>query len=155
LLALNAAIEAARAGESGRGFAVVADEVRKLAHKTNESTAEIEAIIGRLQSQAREAVVTMNTGSSLTKAGIEASNAAGEALEEINAMIQRINSLNLQVASASEQQTGTLRSITGSVHEINAFTDRTQTASTDTSHACRELKRMADELEGLVRQFQV
>ena len=48
LLSLNAAIEAARAGEQGRGFAVVADEVRTLAGRTQSSTGEIEALIGRL-----------------------------------------------------------------------------------------------------------
>jgi methyl-accepting chemotaxis protein len=155
LLALNAAIEAARAGEAGRGFAVVADEVRKLAHKTNQSTAEIETIIGKLQQQAQEAVATMESGTSLTQAGIDASHAAGSALEQINAVIQRINELNLQVATSTEQQTATFRSITESVGEINAFNERTQTASKETSQACKDLMRVSEELENLVRKFHV
>jgi hypothetical protein len=95
LLALNAAIEAARAGEAGRGFAVVADEVRALAHRTAQSTQEIEKMVAGIQNGTGEAVSSMQQSNQRTQSTLEMARAAGVALEQITQSIHQINERNL------------------------------------------------------------
>jgi len=83
LLALNAAIEAARAGDMGRGFAVVADEVRQLAGRTSGSTAEISAMIERIQAETRMAIASMDATRQQTGRSVELADQAGEVIVQI------------------------------------------------------------------------
>lgn len=90
LLALNGAIEAARVGEAGRGFAVVADEVRALAHRTQQSTAEIEQMIAGIQNGTERAVSAMHSSRGRANGTLEVAQGAGEALEVIAEAIASI-----------------------------------------------------------------
>ncbi|MGY4493800.1 methyl-accepting chemotaxis protein [Pseudomonas sp. TE3610] len=83
LLALNAAIEAARAGDMGRGFAVVADEVRQLAGRTSGSTAEISAMIERIQQETRSAIASMDATRHQAGRSVELADQAGEVIVQI------------------------------------------------------------------------
>ncbi|WP_375335495.1 methyl-accepting chemotaxis protein [Pseudomonas sp. SGAir0191] len=111
LLALNAAIEAARAGEAGRGFAVVADEVRALAHRTQQSTAEIEQMIAGIQNGTERAVTAMSSSQGRAAGTLEVAQGAGRALEVIAEAIASINQRNLVIASASEEQAQVAREV--------------------------------------------
>jgi methyl-accepting chemotaxis protein len=155
LLALNAAIEAARAGEQGRGFAVVADEVRTLAGRTQDSTKEIEAMIGRLQAGANNAVKVMASGKEKTHIGVEQAAAAGDALVTINAAVERIASMNTQIASAAEEQSTVTEEINRSIVSINEVAEQSAVGAQQTAAASDDLAKLADQLKAMVGHFKV
>ncbi|WP_410478877.1 methyl-accepting chemotaxis protein [Pseudomonas sp. zfem005] len=155
LLALNAAIEAARAGEQGRGFAVVADEVRALAHRTQESTREIEQMIGSIQSGTGEAVGAMNQNDQRARQMLEIAEAAGRALVEITEQVSQINERTLVIASAAEEQAQVAREVDRNLVNIRDISVQTATGANQTAAASHELSRLAVELNGMVARFTV
>ncbi|MBM9485164.1 methyl-accepting chemotaxis protein [Pseudomonas sp. ICBG1301] len=153
LLALNAAIEAARAGEAGRGFAVVADEVRALAHRTAQSTQEIEKMVAGIQSGTGEAVQSMQQSNQRTHATLEMARAAGVALEQITQSISLINERNLVIASASEEQAQVSREVDRNLVNIRDLATQSAAGANQTSAASHELSRLAVDLNGMVARF--
>ncbi|NIF24932.1 methyl-accepting chemotaxis protein [Pantoea sp. Tr-811] len=155
LLALNAAIEAARAGEAGRGFAVVADEVRALAHRTQQSTAEIEQMIAGIQNGTERAVTAMQSSQGRASGTLQVAQSAGEALEVIAEAIASINERNLVIASASEQQAQVAREVDRNLVNIRDLSMQTSAGANQTSAAAQDLSRLAVDLNGRVAQFRV
>ncbi len=155
LLALNAAIEAARAGGAGRGFAVVADEVRALAHRTQQSTREIEQMIGGIQEGTDRAVEGMQQTNQRAQGTLDGAHAAGTALEEIATAISLINERNLVIASASEQQAQVAREVDRNLTNIRDLALQSSAGANQTSAASQALSQLAIELNTLVGRFSV
>lgn len=155
LLALNAAIEAARAGEQGRGFAVVADEVRTLAARTQQSTEEIQVVLGELQVASKSAVEAMHQGLRQTEDGVSSAATAGESLRSITEKVAGITVVNDQIASATEEQHQTSLIIQEQLQEFNRSAEQVSSSSDRLGIASDQLVGVVEQLSHSTAQFKV
>ncbi|MFT4173501.1 MAG: methyl-accepting chemotaxis protein [Rhodocyclaceae bacterium] len=155
LLALNAAIEAARAGEQGRGFAVVADEVRKLSERTAASIAEVNGMIGAIQSSTQEAVQAIEVGVVAVDQGVVLVNRAGEAVTQIRHQSHEVAGLVEAIALGLREQAAAANDVGRKVEQIAAQSDELHGSAEQTSAAAHRLDRVSTEMLAAVNHFKL
>ena len=169
LLALNAAIEAARAGEQGRGFAVVAEEVRKLAEQSQEAAKQIADLIGVIQQDTDQTVLSMDAGTREVKVGTEVVNVAGTAFREIADLVTQVSGQVREISAAMQQMASGSEQIVSSVKDIDSFSKKAVESTQNVSAATEEqsasveeiaaasqaLAKMAEGLQAAVSKFKI
>ncbi len=137
------------------GFAVVADEVRTLAQRTQESTAEIEEMIVKLQKGAKNAVEVMETGRSQAVVSVQRATEAGKSLEVITANVNEINDMNTQIAYAAKEQSDVSEDINKNITQLNILAEENALSVQESTEATENVSAMADKLKQIVAKLQV
>ncbi|MEI7432022.1 MAG: methyl-accepting chemotaxis protein [Betaproteobacteria bacterium] len=155
LLALNAAIEAARAGEQGRGFAVVADEVRKLAERTTRATQEIAEVIGQIQKETQQTVVSMHAATPMIKDGLQIVSEVSDMLDRITEEASESQKRAVEVSNATQEQAVAANDIARSVEQVAQMTEETNVTMHGNAESATQLQDMAQKLRDQVAYFKV
>ncbi len=155
VLALNAAIQAASAGEAGRGFSVVAEEVQRLAERSGEATKQIGAIVKTIQADTQDAVAAMEKSTQGVVEGAKLSDAAGQALSEIDFVTKNLAQLIQTISSATQTQANATNKVAQNMQEILEITRQTTRGTQQAAGSIRDLAAVAQELKSSVSGFKL
>ena len=155
VLALNAAIQAASAGEAGRGFSVVAEEVQRLAERSGEATKQIEAIVKTIQADTQDAVAAMEKSTVGVVEGAKLSDAAGQALAEIQRVSRELAELIGSISAQTQRQSSSVTDVTRGMQGILRISEETTEGTKQTNVSIGQLTKLAAELRSSVAGFKV
>jgi len=169
LLSLNAAIEAARAGEAGKGFAVVAEEIRLLADESKTGSAEIIDILAEFRASIDKTLSESKQREAEFKSGVDTIH---KTLNSFKTISDNIDSSANDMQEISNSIEGELKNMidvrerisvinkeggetSDNMAQINAAIDAIISLMSELSSTPLEIQKKSDELNEVLKQFQV
>ena len=155
VLALNASIQADCGGEAGRGFSVVAEEVQRLAERSGEANKQIGAIVKTIQADTQDAVAAMEKSTMGVVEGAKLSDAAGQALSEIDQVTKNLAQLIQTISQVTHTQASATNKVAQNMQDILEITRQTTRGTQQAAGSIRDLAAVAQELKSSVAGFKL
>jgi len=127
--------------------------VQRLAERSTNATKQIEVLVSTIQSDTKEAVVSMERSTTDVVGGALLAENAGAALDEIEQVSNQIASLVQNISSSAREQAGSAADVTRRTTKLREISEQTGKATTATAAAISKLAEFASQLRKSVAGF--
>jgi len=134
---------------------VVAEEVQRLAERSSEATKQISAIVKTIQTDTNGAVAAMEKSTEGVVEGARLSDAAGQALNEIETVTNNLAQLIQAISAATAAQTEVASTVSRNMQQIQNITSQTTEGTKETAQSVGQLSTLAGDLRSSVAGFKL
>jgi len=129
--------------------------VQRLAERSAEATKQIGAIVKTIQADTQDAVAAMEKSTQGVVEGAKLSDAAGQALAEIDSVTKNLAQLIQQISTATHSQATATTKVAQNMQDILAITRQTTRGTQQTAASIKDLASVAQELKSSVAGFKL
>ncbi|MNR17746.1 Methyl-accepting chemotaxis protein CtpH [compost metagenome] len=133
----------------------MADEVRSLAGRTQQSTAEIQTMLSRLQRGTQTVVEAMGNTRQSCQDAAENTNRVNASLDLMAGEVVEINDLISHIATAAEQQSAVAEEINRNISAIAEVITQLKTNGEQTVGSSVSMRHTYDRLNDIVGSFRL
>jgi twitching motility protein PilJ len=134
---------------------VGAEEVQRLAERSAEATKQIGAIVKTIQADTQDAVAAMEKSTQGVVEGAKLSDAAGQALTEIDSVTKNLATLIQKISADTQSQAASANKVAKNMQEILEITRQTTVGTQQTASSIQELASVANDLKASVSGFKL